>query len=143
MIKLREKDSRQKDPQVSKVTEKEVINMIADFDLSDIKMLKILRRLKKLFGKKAFTAGIREALIERKKGLTKYFKEEETTFYDSSGEELKRRFVYTEELEMLLELFFKSVISKRGMLSGSMLNLILDRNECWLSSRLEMGLQTM
>ena len=77
--------------------------MIADFDLSDIKMLKILRRLKKLFGKKAFTAGIREALIERKKGLTKYFKEEETTFYDSSGEELKRRFVYTEELEMLLE----------------------------------------
>ena len=103
MIKLIEKDSRQKDPQVSKVTEKEVINMIADFDLSDIKMLKILRRLKKLFGKKAFTAGIREALIERKKGLTKYFKEEETTFYDSSGEELKRRFVYTEELEMLLE----------------------------------------
>ena len=35
--------------------------------------------------------------------MTKYFKEEETTFYDSSGEELKRRFVYTEELEMLLE----------------------------------------
>ena len=35
--------------------------------------------------------------------MTKYFKEEETTFYNSAGEELKRRFVYTEELEMLLE----------------------------------------
>ena len=54
MIKLIEKDSRQKDPQVSKVTEKEVINMIVDFDLSDIKMLKILRRLKKTLWEKGF-----------------------------------------------------------------------------------------
>ena len=93
----------QTDPKVSKVTEKEIINMIADFDLSDIKMLRILRRLKKLFGRKAFTPGIREALIARKKDLIKYFKEEETTFYNSAGVELKRRFLYTEELEMLLE----------------------------------------
>ena len=48
------------------MTEKEVINMIADFDLSDKKMMAILRRLKSLFGKKAFTPGIAEALIERK-----------------------------------------------------------------------------
>ena len=102
-MKLMEKDSRQKDPKVSKVTEKEIINMIADFDLTDRKMLRILRRLRKLFGKKAFTPGIAEALIARKKNLTKYFKEEATTFYNSDGEELKRRFVYTEELDILLE----------------------------------------
>ena len=103
IMKLMEKDARKKDPKVSKVTEKEIINMIADFDLSDNKMLRILRRLRKLFGRKAFTPGIAEALIERKKNLTKYFKEEETTFFNSAGEELKRRFVYTEQLEMLLE----------------------------------------
>ena len=103
IMKLMEKDSRQKDPKVSKVTEKEIINMIADFDLTDRKMLRILRRLRKLFGKKAFTPGIAEALIARKKNLTKYFKEEATTFYNSDGEELKRRFVYTEELDILLE----------------------------------------
>ena len=97
------KDLRKKDCTVSKVTEKEIINMIGDFDLSDRKMLRILSRLKKLFGKKAFTPGIAEALIARKKNLTQYFKEEETTFYNSAGEEMKRRFVYTEELELLLE----------------------------------------
>ena len=137
MIKLIEKDSRQKDPQVSKVTEKEVINMIADFDLSDIKMLKILRRLKKLFGKKAFTAGIREALIERKKGLTKYFKEEETTFYDSSGEELKRRFVYTEELEMLLEF----ILQERDIEEGDVkwVNVELDSGQKRMLVVLQIG----
>ena len=55
IMKLMEKDARKKDPKVSKVTEKEIINMIGDFDLSDIKMLRILRRLRKLFGRKAFT----------------------------------------------------------------------------------------
>ena len=65
--KLMRKDFRQKDPHVSKVAEKEVINMIADFDLTDHKMLRILRRLRKLFGKKPFTPGIAEALIARKK----------------------------------------------------------------------------
>ena len=39
IMKLMEKDSRQKDPKVSKVTEKEIIDMIADFDLTDCKML--------------------------------------------------------------------------------------------------------
>ena len=34
--KLLKKDSRLKEPALSKMTEKEVINMIADFDLSDI-----------------------------------------------------------------------------------------------------------
>ena len=103
ILKLMYKDLRKKDCTVSKVTEKEIINMIGDFDLSDRKMLRILSRLKKLFGKKAFTPGIAEALIARKKNLTQYFKEEETTFYNSAGEEMKRRFVYTEELELLLE----------------------------------------
>ena len=93
--KLLKKDSEQKEPALSQMTEKEVINMIADFDLSDKKMMAILRRLKSLFGKKAFTPGIAEALIERKKQLTKYFKEEETMFVNSQGEEVKRRFVFT------------------------------------------------
>ena len=35
--------------------------------------------------------------------MTKYFKEEATTFYNSDGKEMKRRFVYTEELDLLLE----------------------------------------
>ena len=35
-MKLMEKDSRQKDPKVSKVTEKKIINMFADFDLTDV-----------------------------------------------------------------------------------------------------------
>ena len=65
--KLLKKDSRLKEPALSKMTEKEVINMIGDFDLSDVKMLNMLRRLKSIFGKKAFTPGIAEALIERKK----------------------------------------------------------------------------
>ena len=101
--KLLKKDSEQKEPALSQMTEKEVINMIADFDLSDKKMMAILRRLKSLFGKKAFTPGIAEALIERKKQLTKYFKEEETMFVNSQGEEVKRRFVFTEGLEILLD----------------------------------------
>ena len=65
--KLLKKDSEQKEPALSQMTEKEVINMIADFDLSDKKVMAILRRLKSLFGKKPFTPGIAEALIERKK----------------------------------------------------------------------------
>ena len=101
--KLMRKDSRQKDPLVSQATEKEIINIIADFELSDRKMIKILRRLRKLFGRKAFTPGIEAALIARKKRLTKYFKEEATTFYNNDGKELKRRFVFTEELELLLD----------------------------------------
>ena len=36
IMKLMEKDSRQKDPKVSKVTEKKIINMFADFDLTDV-----------------------------------------------------------------------------------------------------------
>ena len=109
--KLLKKDSQQKEPSLSKVTEKEVINMIADFDLSDRKMLNMLRRLKSLFGKKAFTPGIAEALIERKKQLTKYFKEEETTFFNNQGEEVKRRFVFTENLDILLDF----IIQERDM----------------------------
>ena len=101
--KLLEKDAKQKEPALSKMSEKEVINMIADFDLSDRKMMNVLRRLKDIFGKKSFTPGIAEALIQRKKKLTKYFKEEETIFVDSQGKEVKRRFVFTEELELLLD----------------------------------------
>ena len=101
--KLLKKDSRLKEPALSKMTEKEVINMIGDFDLSDVKMLNMLRRLKSIFGKKAFTPGIAEALIERKKQLTKYFKEEETTFVNGEDEEVQRRFVFTESLDILLE----------------------------------------
>merc|ERR1712240_199658 len=91
--KLMRKDSRQRDSHISQATEKEIINLIADFELSDRKMIKILCRLRKLFGRKAFTPGIEAALIARKKRLTKYFKEEATTFYDNNDEELKRRFV--------------------------------------------------
>ena len=101
--KLLKKDSRLKEPALSKMTEKEVINMIGDFDLSDVKMLNMLRRLKSIFGKKAFTPGIAEALIERKKQLTKYFKEEETTFVNGEDEEVQRRIVFTESLDILLE----------------------------------------
>ena len=111
--KLLKKDSQQKEPALSKMSEKEVINMIADFDLSDRKMLNMLRRLKSLFGKKAFTPGIAEALIERKRQLTKYFKEEETIFVNSQGEEVKRRFVFTENLDILLDF----IIQERDMTS--------------------------
>ena len=44
--KLLKKDSQQKDPALSEMTEKEVINVIADFDLSDRKMLNMLHRMK-------------------------------------------------------------------------------------------------
>ena len=111
--KLLQKDSQQREPALSQMTEKEVINMIADFDLSDRKMLNMLRRLKSLFGKKAITPGIAEALIERKRQLTKYFKEEETTFVNNQGEEVKRRFVFTENLDILLDF----IIQERDMTS--------------------------
>ena len=42
-------------------------------------------------------------MIERKKQLTKYFKEEETTFVNGEDEEVQRRFVFTESLDILLE----------------------------------------
>ena len=40
----------------------------------------ILSRMKEIFGKESFSMGIKEALIERKKTVKKYFKREETTF---------------------------------------------------------------
>ena len=127
--KLLKKDSQQKDPALSEMTEKEVINMIADFDLSDRKMLNMLRRLKSIFGKKAFTPGIREALIARKRKLTKYFKEEETTFVDSQGKEVKRRFVFTENLDILLDF----IIQERDLTS----------DEVKVNVEMDSGLQRM
>jgi hypothetical protein len=93
----------EKDENLSKMTEKEVINIIGDFDISDRKMLKLLTRLRTMFGQKAFTPNIRDALIERKKSLTKFFKREEIKFEGTDGEELTRQFVYTEDLEILID----------------------------------------
>ena len=38
--------------EVSQCTEKEVVNMTRDSDVSDIKMMDILRRMKEIFGPK-------------------------------------------------------------------------------------------
>ena len=66
-------------------------------------MMGILKKLKEIFGKECFTPGIREALIERKKLVTKYFKREQTTFECSDGEVLDRNFIFTEDLDTLLD----------------------------------------
>ena len=134
--KLLKKDSQQNNPALSEMTEKEVINMIADFDLSDRKMLNILRRLKSIFGKKAFTPGIRDALIARKRKLTKYFKEEETTFVNSLGEEVKRRFVFTENLDILLDF----IIQERDLTSdGVKVNVEMDSGQQRMLVVLQVG----
>ena len=63
----------------SQITEKQVVEMISDFEVSDRKMMKILRKMKQIFGKKAVTPNIKEAIIERKKKVLKFFKVENTT----------------------------------------------------------------
>ena len=62
----------------------------------------------------SFSMGIREALIERKKTVKKYFKCEETTFEGSKdGEVLERHLVYTEDLDTLIDLIcFERSIDK-------------------------------
>ena len=42
----------------SQITEKQVVEMISDFEVSDRKMMKILRKMKQIFGKKAVTPNI-------------------------------------------------------------------------------------
>ena len=93
----------------SQITEKEVVEMISDFEVSDRKMMKILRKMREIFGKKAVTSNIREAIIARKKKVLKYFKVENTTFKDKDGNDINRQFVFTEDLELLLDF----VISER------------------------------
>ena len=93
----------------SQITEKEVVEMISDFEVSDRKMMKILRKMREIFGKKAVTPNIREAIIARKKKVLKYFKVENTTFKDKDGNDINRQFVFTEDLELLLDF----VISER------------------------------
>ena len=93
----------------SQITEKQVVEMISDFEVSDRKMMKILRKMREIFGKKAVTPNIREAIIARKKKVLKYFKVENATFKDKDGIDMKRQFVYTEDLELLLDF----VISER------------------------------
>lgn len=100
--KLLENDSKNYN-KVSKVTENHIINMISDFDLSDRKMLKILKRMKEMFGERAFSNGIRDALITRKEKLIKYFKCEEFEFESGNGETMKRHMAYTEKLDNLLD----------------------------------------
>ena len=55
----------------SQITEKEVVEMISDFEVSDRKMMRILRKMREIFGKKAVTPNIREAIIARKKKVLK------------------------------------------------------------------------
>ena len=93
----------------SQITEKQVVDMISDFEVSDRKMMKILRKMREIFGKKAATPNIREAIIARKEKVLKYFKVENATFKDKDGIDMKRQFVYTEDLELLLDF----VISER------------------------------
>ena len=93
----------------SPATVRVVIGMISDFEVSDRKMMKILRKMRELFGKNACTPNIREALIERKKKVLKFFKVENTSFKSKDGSDIKRQFVYTEDLELLLDF----VISER------------------------------
>ena len=58
-IESRFKKDFAENKEVSQCTEKEVVNMIRDFDLSDIKMMDILRRMKEIFESgKATLAGI-------------------------------------------------------------------------------------
>ena len=93
----------------SQITEKQVVEMISDFEVSDRKMMKILRKMKQIFGKKAVTPNIKEAIIERKKKVLKFFKVENTTFKDKDNDDINRQFVFTEDMELLLDF----VISER------------------------------
>ena len=68
-----------------------------------------LRKMREIFGKKAVTPNIREAIIARKKKVLIYFKVENTTFKDKDGNDINRHFVFTEDLELLLDF----VISER------------------------------
>ena len=65
--------------------------------------------MREFFGRNAFTPHIREAIIERKKQVVRYFKVENTTFKSNGGSDIKRQFVFTEDLELLLDF----VISER------------------------------
>ena len=65
--------------------------------------------MRELFGRNAFTPHIREAIIERKKQVVRYFKVENTTFKSNGSSDIKRQFVFTEDLELLLDF----VISER------------------------------
>ena len=69
--------------------------MISDFEVSDRKMIRILRRMRELFGRNAFTPHIREAIIERKKQVVRYFKVENKTFQSNGGSDIKGQFVFT------------------------------------------------
>ena len=89
----------------SQVTERQVIAMISDFEVSDRKMMKILKKMREIFGKNAVTPHIREAIIERKKKVLQYFNVEDTTFKAKDGTDINRQFVYCEELELLLDFF--------------------------------------
>jgi hypothetical protein len=102
--------------EVTKCTEKEIINMISDFELSDRKMIGILQRMQEIFGTKSFSTGIRQALIDRKKKLTKYFKREETTFEGyEKGATIQRHLIYTEYLGTFLDF----ICLERGVDIGS------------------------
>ena len=104
---LFKKDAGKEKP--SPVTERVVVGMISDFEVSDRKMMKILKKMRELFGRNACTPNIREAIIERKKKVLKYFKVENTSFKSKDGSDIKRQFVYTEDLELLLDF----IISER------------------------------
>ena len=65
--------------------------------------------MREFFGRNAFTPHIREAIIERKKQVVRYFKVKNTTFKSNGGSAIKRQFVFTEDLELLLDF----VISER------------------------------
>ena len=65
--------------------------------------------MREVFGKKVVAPNIREAIIARKKKVLKYFKVENATFKDKDGNDMDRQFVYTEDLELLLDF----VISER------------------------------
>ena len=113
----------------SQITEKQVVEMISDFEVSDRKMMKILRKMKQIFGKKAVTPNIKEAIIERKKKVLKFFKVENTTFKDKDNDDINRQFVFTEDLELLLDFVKVKEIMRRTMLR-SRSQWIVAKEEC-------------
>jgi len=78
--------------------------MIRDYDLTDKKIIGIFKQMREIFGQKAFSVGIKNALIERKRKVQQYFKSEQTLFESSNdGETLKRNLIYTDDRDVLLD----------------------------------------
>ena len=85
--------------------------------------------MREIFGKKAVTPNICEAIIARKKKVLKYFKDENATFKDKDDIDMKRQFVYTEDLDLILDF----LISERNYEEDNVevkVSMMVDKEEC-------------